>query len=316
MKRIGILFLMMASCFFARTSPVLSQSPDTVLTISLSAAIYPRQVHLNQQVTLSLVINWQGTLDQLEIDKVEDPVLNNLEIVSTSVSNRMITNGAQHRVQKEIGYTLAPKTEGMAYVESIRVSYRERGADGIRFLRSQRLGVKVLPPLPQRGQRLPFWLWLLPLLLLSGAFWFYKRRRNRSSADAGKETVILEEEFLSLLKEEVDLSNSTTAAGVMALSRLLRRYLAEKFGIPALEMTTSELVEALNQQEIEEDQIEKFRALLENADVVKFSGQSAEPARLTEWYSVVEAWLERELQKHAAETRAEESRKKKKFLRK
>jgi S-adenosylmethionine:tRNA-ribosyltransferase-isomerase (queuine synthetase) len=102
----------------------------------------------------------------------------------------------------------------------------------------------------------------------------------------------------------------------MALSRLLRRYLAEKFGIPALEMTTSELVEALNQQEIEEDQIEKFRALLENADVVKFSGQSAEPARLTEWYSVVEAWLERELQKHAAETRAEESRKKKKFLRK
>jgi hypothetical protein len=57
----------------------------------------------------------------------------------------------------------------------------------------------------------------------------------------------------------------------VSLSLILREYLEKRFGIPALESTTREILPMLKNGELTETMREALREILESADVAKYA---------------------------------------------
>ena len=115
---------------------------------------------------------------------------------------------------------------------------------------------------------------LLGVLLLGGGYYVY-RKRQRGEPIFSKEIIQPAHEIA--FSELEQLLNS----GLMArkewktfftlLSDILRRYVENRFFVPAMEDTTSELMYALREMNIETAALEKLEKTLEVCDLVKFA---------------------------------------------
>ncbi|MDX1419584.1 MAG: hypothetical protein R3181_06410 [Rubricoccaceae bacterium] len=134
---------------------------------------------------------------------------------------------------------------------------------------------ELLPPLPPEPFPRPWPLYALigaaVLLLLGLVWWAVRRRRRRSTPAAGGAAPY--PEALSRL----DALGDPQAPGAVKphyveLSALLRRYLARSLGLPALELTTRELVHALRRDaRLPDAAVSAVRGTLRLCDLVKFA---------------------------------------------
>ncbi len=318
MKKIFVtVFLIL--CFFISQGKAEKLSPQDSLSnqteVSLSTLVNPRRVPLNRTFTLTVQVLWKGDLDLIEIGDVEEPVLTNFDIVGTSSSNRVVGAAAGKKAIKEIAYTLKPKTLGMGYIESVGLSYVDKTTGKKYHVKTQRIGVKVISPVPEKEKVGKWWIWVLVggLFLGSGGVVLLLYRKSHTTEKEEKVEEIIEESYLKELKETVSLEQGHGQEAFTILSKLFRKYLSEKYNIPALEATTEELLSTLKEQGLEENLIRRCETLFKKADVVKFSGQEATQAELEEAYTTVETILE----SHLAQTKEmmqkmEEKRSKKK----
>jgi hypothetical protein len=294
--------LLILACF----SSVTAQSPPSGAPagtgVSLSASVEPKRVPLNRTAELTVRLTWEGALDSLMISEVEEPVLSNLEITGTSTSNRVEGTAGGSKSVKEIAYTFRPKSLGMGYIDSIRVAYEDLRSGVVHQLRTQRLSVEVVDPLPETGGRSRLWLWAALIVcfaagVLGGAAFFLKSRA-RKPHEAAPVPKPAEETFLESLKVSIgpgDPGSGNSREAFAPLSKLFRQYLSEKFKIAGLEATTQELIHALRQSGVEDGLLRKCKAFFEKADVIKFSGQKASQAEFDDAYTTVESVLESKL---------------------
>jgi hypothetical protein len=264
--------------------------------VTLSSFAEPRQAPLNRTVTWTVRIEWQDALGLIEIEKLEEPILSNFDITGSSASNRRIADASGQTSSKEISYTLAPKTLGMGYIEPAAISYIDKATGETHHLMTQRIGVEVVDAVAEPGEVKIPWLPILIVLVLGGGIFSFlvtrKKIRERKAAEQADVKPILEESFLAELKSTVDLTTQKKTESLTILTKLFRKYLAEKTGIPALEATTSELVQKLKESGIESRLAEKSESLFAKSDVIKFSGREATQAELDEAYTTVETVLE------------------------
>lgn len=126
----------------------------------------------------------------------------------------------------------------------------------------------------------PWYYWLiagLALLAVAAAVFLYiRRRRNREdpqgtvpAIERPPEEIALEELERLALKEW--LTQGRVKAHYSALSEILRRYLSGRYGIAAMEYTTSELLAALNARQVGHEESRVVRELFEECDMVKFA---------------------------------------------
>jgi len=284
--------------FFLQTAAGRGQSAAET-RVTLSSFAEPVKVPLNRTATWTVRITWEDALGLIEIAKCEDPVLTNFDIIGSSASNRRVADASGQTAVKEISYTLAPRTLGMAYIESAAVSYRDRATGETHHLMTQRIGVEVTEAVPEPGTfRMP-WLVLLLVLVLAGGFFSFrisrKKFRDRKTAESAAVKPVPEEVFLAELKSAIDPAAPGRTETLTDLMKLYRRYLAEKYDIPALETTTSELVQKLGESGIDPGLAEKSESLFARADILKFSGREATQSELDEAYTTVETVLETHL---------------------
>lgn len=274
-------------------------SPDSSqgYAVKLSASVHPQQVPLNTTAVLSVQLICEGTLDSIQITSIEEPVLSNLEIIGTSSGDRVIGGPGGKQSIRELTYTLRPKSLGMAYIESMRIQYEDKTVRALRELRTPRLAVEITEPIPEKKGKGPFW--VLPIvlaLLLFGIFFRMRFQRDqKSSLPLPEEAPLLEERYLSELKSIREKAPQTLSDAFSLLSKLFRKYLAEKFHISALETTTSELVSSLSGLNLKEEQLRQVEAFFSKADVIKFSGQPVSSNEFEEAYTRVESFLEFQL---------------------
>jgi hypothetical protein len=287
-------------------------NPYGQTAVSLSASVDQKRVPLNRTVAFSVQITWEGDLDLINIGEAEEPVLSNFEIVGTSSANRVTGTAFGKKAVKEIAYTLQPTTLGMGYIEPVTLSYEDISTGKTHHLMTQRLGVEVISAVPEQGERRN----VVFLIVVVGAFiigaglvvaFIIKKRTLSEKREVIIERIV-EETFLEELRESVDLKGADRRESFAALSKLFRRYLSEKYDIPALEATTQQLLETLSREELDDDLIRRCETLFNKADVVKFSGQDAAQAELEEAYTTVETILESHLTK-AKEIQIEEEQK-------
>jgi len=136
----------------------------------------------------------------------------------------------------------------------------------------------------------PWYVWLIAGLVLlavaAAVFLYIRRRRNREDPQGTVPAIErLPEEFaleeLEQLARKEWLAQGRVKAHYSALSEILRRYLSARYGIAAMEYTTSELMAALNALRVGHEESRVVRVLFEECDMVKFARFTPQSHRQT-----------------------------------
>lgn len=130
-----------------------------------------------------------------------------------------------------------------------------------------------------------FWLWLLAILaLIAGAaygVWWYLKKRKKPEPKAKKEVFVspIEKATLELqnLEKKELLQKGAVKDYYSELTNIARTYIEEAIHVPAMESTTSELIEAMRlavqkkRMNLSQDTFEQLEKILRTADMVKFA---------------------------------------------
>ena len=269
--------------------------------VKASVLVERKEVPLNRMLTVTVKVEWQGDLGRYEIEELEDPVVSNFEIMGSTSSNRVSETAGKKSTVKEYGFTLQPSSLGMGYIEGIIIKYRDTISLESSRLVTNRLEVKVIDPVPEPGDRQFPWLIIIAIVVVGGAVLAYsiimKKQEERRRQQELDKIVPPEESFLLELKQAIDISSPdlNIKESFSALSRLYRRYLAQKYSIRALEATTDEVVSTLREQNLDERLLKESDEILKKCDLAKFTGGTREQAELQRAYTLVEDILNRNL---------------------
>ena len=140
---------------------------------------------------------------------------------------------------------------------------------------------EALPPLPSRMQWLP-WIGLAGLVLVLGIVGEIMLRRWRRARQVLSPEQWAARELIRL--QETSISSLNAASYHTALSDVIRRYLTERYGLPATLQTTAEFLATIpTSSRLSAEQQTLLRGLLERCDLAKFApvGASLEEGRET-----------------------------------
>ncbi len=185
---------------------------------------------------------------------------------------------------------MEPTIPGVASVGPIVVTYEEREGDQWigRRLQTDRidipvgsLGVPETGPIEFKPPRGPAWPRprVLPSVItvvlglaavFAAVYWWSMRRARKASVPLPPNVIALRE--LGELERRDLLRRGEVKRFYEELTDIIRRYLEGGFGVPALELTTEELLRRLGSgMRLPADQASTARALFEDADLVKFA---------------------------------------------
>ena len=121
-----------------------------------------------------------------------------------------------------------------------------------------------------------WWVWLLALLLIAGALYYYFKwyRHGRNPLRPEKKRLpAYEEAMLNLeaLKQRQLWQNGQEKEYFTGLTDILRVYIDRRFGVNAVEMTSTEIVKTLKERGETKAVNEQLSMILEMADIVKFA---------------------------------------------
>jgi hypothetical protein len=219
-------------------------------------------------------------------------------MVGSSASNWVGEVAGVKQAIKTYEFILKPVSLGMAYIDGMIVDYHDKMYDEPHSLVTNRLEVKVIEPLAEKSNRVLVLTvsGILFLIIVSGGtMMLIKRKREREAELRNKVITIAppEDKYLEELSQGVDLKSHNAGEAFSALSKILRRYLSERYHIPALEVTTHEITSELSKLAVSEKIIEQVQEALQSCDVAKFSGGQAESGALDRAYTLVEDILNR-----------------------
>ncbi|MBR1462836.1 MAG: hypothetical protein IJ604_05585 [Prevotella sp.] len=214
-----------------------------------------------------------------------------VEVLSSNPADTAVLDDHTVRVNKV--YTLTSFDENLYYLPEMTVK-----VDGKEY-KSKSLALKVITmPVdtlhpenffpPKDVQDNPFlwsewsgifWLSVLVVLLFCVAFYLHLRLKQNKPIIAHVrivKKVLPHQKAMSeieKIKEERMVSSEDQKAYYTRLTDTLRKYIEERFGFNAMEMTSSEIIERLQQAE-DRRMIDELRELFTTADLVKFAKYS------------------------------------------
>jgi hypothetical protein len=125
-----------------------------------------------------------------------------------------------------------------------------------------------------------FWLSILMLLLMALGYWLYLRLRDNKPIVAIIKKVkrLLPhqkamQEIEQIKADKMMVTAENTKEYYTKLTDTLRRYIEERYGFSAMEMTSSEIIERLTSVD-DQQSLDELRQLFTTADLVKFAKYS------------------------------------------
>lgn len=271
--------------------------------IRLTAFVQDTEVPQNRLAQLVVRVEWSGDLDRYDVQRFENPILQNFEIQGSGSANRVATVDGVQTAIREYTFALKPEAIGMGYVEPMIITYTDNVADANYRLTTNRIEVRVLDPVPEGGA--PGWLlWVAGFVILAGVLFLIvkimaskRAKKEKEAQEKSEVSVPIEEQFLQELKDTVDLNEPTVdGAKVFAqLSKILRRFLHERFEAPGLEATTSDVTQFLYDERFDDRIVNDIKEILSNADIIKFSGKPVDRPDVERTYTLIESILQKSL---------------------
>lgn len=268
--------------------------------IILRTYVENETVPLNRELVFHVELQWKGDLSKYKISEVPEPMVINLTMRGSGSSNKVnsVSDGTTYSIKRRTFY-FRPMEIGMAYVEGVKIKYADTILKREEFLISERIGVKIIDPLPEPGEmKIPshVLIILVGVFILSITLFFYLRYQKRKKEEQAraqsevKETV--EEKYIRLLKETVHFNTDNIKDSLIDLSNLLSGYISERYNIHTSSISTDQLIKALVEKEISEETIARIKDLYKTANLVKFAGETVNDADFHRLYDTVELILE------------------------
>ena len=280
MKRLVFLIVLAASAFRLSAQ------------VSVEAQIDSIEIFVGQQVHLTL------TAHAKENAKVEFPVFQPSQYITPGVE---VLNSEQRPdvsqdngfMSRSMVYTLTSFDDTLYYLPPMTVII-----DGKPY-KSKSLALKVLTievdtahvdqffgpkdvqdnPFQWSDWSLSFWLSVLMLVLLAVTYYLYLRLRDNKPII---KTIRIVKRLLphqkamkeiEQIKADKMVSSENSKEYYTKLTDTLRKYIEERYGFNAMEMTSSEIIEKLTATQ-DENAISELRQLFLTADLVKFAKYS------------------------------------------
>ncbi|MDZ7292434.1 MAG: hypothetical protein ONB44_22135 [candidate division KSB1 bacterium] len=245
-------------------------------------------------ITIGDTVRYTVRLTRDEKTQVRWPALGaNLGMFEIRDYNKPEPRKSKGRIIEEIAYTISTFDTGRFEIPPIVVDYQVPPDTAWHSLQTEKLEIYVASMRPSqagdiRDIKMP---WELPrdwkliirialivfgiLLLAAIGFYLWRRRKGKGLLPVRKEPerpaheVALE--ALRKLRESDLLATGKIKQFYVELSEIVRRYIEGRYLVPALELTTSELMENLQQAGLAPDSREMLSELLEISDLVKFA---------------------------------------------
>lgn len=267
--------------------------------ISLITKLDTNQILIGDQVKLSLEVVHDRTTEvafpelskTLKVDSVRS-----LEVLSAHRDTAAQSSGMAREL---ITYTLTVFDSGYYVIPPLTVQYKEAGADSFSVLLSEALLLTVksiqidtldsFKPIKE-PLTLPFQLSeILIELLIGGAIllaiafailYFSKRKKKPLlikkfiRKEPPHETALSR---LRALDEKKLWQQGEVKPYYSELSEIIREYLENRYGFPALESTTDEIMDRIVVSGISNKMREDLRIFLQTADLVKFAKALPQP---------------------------------------
>ena len=280
--------------------------PDsTKSNIQLKAYLDQDAVPQNGEVVYHLELSWNGELDRYHIANIGDPVVSNLKLRGSGSSNRyFIDESGNPKSVKQINYYFTPNEMGMAYIDGVTIQYEDKVLNQKETLSAQRLGVKIIEPLPDPNAGLDiglivilFFVFIFVIVLIYYVFRYLKQRKlNAKSEETGPQTP--EEKYLELLGN-IELSSDNRDETLSTITKLLNSFFSEKYGI-SQSAGFDQVKTLLDKANITEDLQEKINNLYERDKLSKYAREQVAENELHLFFDTVEQLIKK-IQEQPAE---------------
>jgi len=268
--------------------------PDyTETKIQLKAYLDEDAVPQNKEVVYHIELSWIGELDRYQISNIGDPVISNLKLRGSGSSNRyFIDEAGNTKSVKQVNYYFTPMEMGMAYIDGITIQYEDKILAQKETLSAQRLGVKIIEPLPDPNAGMDIGLIIiigLVMLFVFVVIYFvgrYLKQRKLNAQTAEIHPQSLEEKYLALL-DNIELSAENRNETLSTVTKLLSSYFSEKYELPG-SVGFDQVKEQLQQINIAADLREKINNLFERDKLSKFAREQVTENELHLFFDTVE----------------------------
>ena len=284
-KGIVLLAIISLSSFLFPLSTIRAQ-------VSVEASVDRIEMLVGQQahVTLKAVVKENSKVEFPKF-KPSEYVTPGVEVLSgQSMDDKALDNGC---VEKAVVYTLTSFDDTLYYLPPLTVK-----VDGKPY-QSKSLALKVLTievdtthveqffgpkdvqdnPFLWSDWSLSFWLSVLLLILLALVYYLYIRMRDNKPIITHIRIVkkLLPHQKamkeIEQIKADKMVSSENPKAYYTKLTDTLRKYIEERYGFSAMEMTSSEIIEKLTATQ-DQKALDELRQLFTTADLVKFAKYS------------------------------------------
>ena len=277
-KKVGrvvvmLLALLIAHCSFL-VSPALAQ---------VQATIEPIEMMIGEQAQVTLTVHGQ------ESSPIEWPTFQPRQMLVPGIE----VLATHHPTSNTMTLTLTSFDGNLYHLPAFKVKV------GGKEFKSSDLALKVVEvevdttqldkyygpkdvqdnPFLWSDWSLPFWLSVLMLLLLAVGYYLYLRLRDNKPIIASIKIVkrLLPHQKAMKEIEQIKADRMVTSENqkeyYTKLTDTIRRYIEERYGFSAMEMTSSEIIERLMASS-DQQQMDELRQLFTTADLVKFAKYS------------------------------------------
>ena len=261
----------------------------SVAQVQVTSALDSIEIFIGEQAHLTLnVAMKRGANVEMPQFQPSQYITPGVEVLDMSTADTSALDNDMVNVSKR--YTLTSFDENLYYIPPMKVR-----VDGKEY-ETKSLALKVLTvPVdtlhpenffpPKDVQDNPFlwsewsplfWLSLLVVLLMAAAFYLLLRLKDNKPVIARVRIIkkVLPHQRamneIEKIKEERMQTSEDQKAYYTRLTDTLRKYIEERFGFNAMEMTSSEIIERLQQAD-DKQMIDELRELFVTADLVKFA---------------------------------------------
>ncbi len=259
--------------------------------VTLKAEIDSVEIAIGQQTGLTLMLTApEGA--QVEWPRIEPGAYITPGVEVVSIKEQQTDKASDGMQQQTLRYMLTSFDDTLYYLPPLPVKVNDKQyATPKLALKVYTVEVDTLHPEhffgPKDVQdnpfrwsdyRLAFWLSVLMLLLLAADYWLYLRLRDNKPVVKSLKIVkrLLPHQKamreIEQIKAERMPADENSKEYYTRLTDTLRRYIEERYGFSAMEMTSSEIIEKL--MAVDEQGQDELRRLFETADLVKFAKYS------------------------------------------
>lgn len=261
--------------------------------VKVEGRLSTTKMQIGDQTELRLEVTAQeGMFIEFPVFKPEQEITPGIEVVETK-GDTVNAGGNQKTISRIYSLTSWDGNQYEVPAQKVKVNGKVYTTNNIP-LTVEEVPIDSLNPAPMRPAKeimenpflwsewSPlFWLSLLAVVFASCCYYLFLRLRDNkpiiSRIRFVKRLLPHQKAMQSIerIKNEAREGEEDQKVYYTQLTQTLREYLEERFGISAMEMTSSEIIFRLQQEE-DQAKIDELRRVFETADLVKFAKYSTE----------------------------------------